>query len=166
MKTKHISIFFLTAVSIFLFACPYKSKVPIDAETVKIKPELIGKWVKNTDIEKEKPAFFIISELSKTKYQFTKNEYSTYDSTYKLTNYTVYFSLIENVEFMNMQEENGEDFLLYKIVSGNKEITLFEVTDNIDEQFTTSAELKAFIKKYMNLSFFYNKDEEKYVKVK
>jgi hypothetical protein len=35
------------------------------------------------------------------------------------------------------------------------------VTDNITEEFATPEELKAFIKKNMELSFFYNKDDEK-----
>jgi uncharacterized membrane protein YkgB len=43
---------------------------------------------------------------------------------------------------------------------------LYELTDNIDEKFTESQKLKEFVKKNMHLSFFYNKDEKKYVKVK
>lgn len=63
-----------------------------------------------------------------------------------------------------MQQDGKGDYYLYRIDMGNGEFTLFELTDNIDEKFNTSAELKAFVKKNMGLSFFYNKDEERYLK--
>ena len=45
-------------------------------------------------------------------------------------------------------------------------ITVFEVTDNIDEKFDDSEDLKEFVSKYKDLSFFYNKDEETYLRGK
>jgi hypothetical protein len=46
-------------------------------------------------------------------------------------------------------------------VKGEDRIKLKGVTDNITEEFASSAEFRAFIAKYENLSFFFDKDEEK-----
>ena len=116
------------------------------------------------DQEKENPEFFVIKELNDHKYNIIKNEYNTYDSAYKEKIYISHISKIDDLSFMNMQENGKGDYFLYKIVLNQGEFSLYEVTDNIDEKFNTSQELKAFIKKHMHLSFFYNKDEEKYIK--
>jgi hypothetical protein len=53
-------------------------------------------------------------------------------------------------------------YYLYRVEkkSDGGRVKLRAVTNNITETFATSAELKAFIKKNMELSFFYNKDDE------
>ena len=96
------------------------------------------------------------------KYMVVNNEYSSYDSTYTKTNYIAHLSIIDNLFFLNMRHDI--DYHLHRIDFLDGEFALFEITDNIDEEFSDSDELKAFIKKYMHLSFFYNKDENKYVK--
>ncbi|HKC68016.1 MAG TPA: hypothetical protein VKG26_07280, partial [Bacteroidia bacterium] len=84
-----------------------------------------------------------------------------------VTVYTGFLSNIDDTRFMNVTEEDGSSakkYYLYKITvstSGAK-ATLIPVTENIDEKFANSAELKAYIKKYMALSFFYSKDEDEY----
>ena len=57
-------------------------------------------------------------------------------------------------------------YYLYKIdmQSGASFIKLLPVTENIDEKFTSSAELKKFIEKNKSLSFFYDKDENSFIK--
>jgi virulence-associated protein VagC len=47
--------------------------------------------------------------------------------------------------------------------SGSK-LTLAPVTENIDEKFASSEEIKAFFKKNMAMSFFFDKDEDVYIK--
>jgi len=164
MKTKLFSALLLGVLCVLMTACPYTSTVPIDSQSVKIKQELIGKWVKSADLSNEKPSFYDIQKLNDTKYKIVNNEYNTYDSTYTITNYFGHLSLIDQTIFLNMQKDGTGDYYLYKIAIGSNEFTLFEVTDNIDEKFNTSAELKAFIKKNMALSFFYNKEEVTYIK--
>lgn len=59
------------------------------------------------------------------------------------------------------------NYYLYKMdvsPSGSR-ITLSAVTENIDEVFTSSAELKAFIQKNMKHSFFFEKEEEVYLRL-
>jgi hypothetical protein len=162
---KLIIPFVLMAAMIILFtACPYSSSVPIDNPSVKVDRNLLGKWVKSSDQTTEHPTFFVIDQLDNFKYNIVKNEYNSSDSTYTKTAYVAYISKIDNLSFLNMQQDGKGDYYLHRIDLGNGEFSFFEVTDNIDEKFTTSEELKAFVKKYMNLSFFYNKDEEKYKK--
>ena len=71
---------------------------------------------------------------------------------------------IEGITFMNMQKDGTGDYYLHRVELKDKVMTFIEVTENIDEKFNTSAELKAFVTKYMNLSFFYTKEEVQYTK--
>ncbi len=162
-------ITFLTLTISFLLiltACPYASKVPIDQPNMKIDKKLIGKWVKLDDLNKKKPNYFQISVATNKQYNVVKYEYQSSDSAYKEVKYVSHMSKIGDNKFFNMQKDGTGDYYLYKIVLKGDKFTLFEVTDNIDEKFENSEELKNFIKKYMHLSFFYNKDEKTYAKEK
>lgn len=154
----------MTSFVILFSACPYASSVPIDNPSVKVDKNLLGKWLKASDQSAENPTFYEINQLDPYKYNIVKNEYNTYDSAYTKTAYVGHISKIDNILFLNMQQDGKGDYYLHRINVGESEFTFIEVTDNIDEKFNTSEELKAFIKKYMNLSFFYNKDEERYTK--
>jgi len=164
MKKFLVPLMIMVSVVMLFTACPYTSSVPIDNPSVKVDKNLLGKWVKNSDQTAENPTYYLISQLDNFKYNIVKNEYNSYDSAYSKTNYVGYISKIDNISFMNMQQDGKGDYYLHRIDLANSEFSFIEVTDNIDEKFNTSEELKAFVKKYMNLSFFYNKDEEKYTK--
>jgi hypothetical protein len=164
MKKIIVPFLVLTSFVILFTACPYTSSVPIDDPSVKVDKNLIGKWEKFSDQTNEHPTFFVISSIGDLKYNIIKNEYNSTDSSYTKTIYVSHISKVDNLNFLNMQQDGKGDYYLYKIELGNSEFKLYEVTDNIREKFNTSADLKAFIKKNMNLSFFYNKDEEKYIK--
>ena len=66
---------------------------------------------------------------------------------------------------MNVYEQDySEDrkYYFYRMEKKSEDRIKFKaVTDNITEEFATAEELKAFVKKHMELSFFYNKDDEK-----
>ncbi|MFN8258310.1 MAG: hypothetical protein U0W24_21655 [Bacteroidales bacterium] len=162
MKKSVIQYSILMLIAAILMACPYASQVAIDNPGVKVQNSLLGKWIKAGDESNPNPNYFVITKFDDFKYKISKNEYNSYDSTYKETVYISHISKIDNLQFINMQQDGTGDYYLYKIITGDNDFTLFEVTDNIDEKFASSAELKSFIKKNMNLSFFYNKDEEKY----
>jgi hypothetical protein len=164
MKKTIIPLMMIAAIVVLFTACPYTSGVPIDNPSVKVDKNLFGKWVKTSDQTNENPTYFVITNIGDLKYNIIKNEYNSYDSAYSQTIYVSHISKIDNLSFMNMQQDGKGDYYLYRIDLGSGEFTLFELTDNIDEKFNTSEELKAFIKKNMNLSFFYNKDEERYIK--
>jgi hypothetical protein len=164
MKKKLIPFALMALIAIVFTACPYASVVPIDAPSVKVDKNLLGKWIKQSDQSSENPTFYEIGKLDDFKYNIVKHEYNSYDSAYSKTTYVAHISKIDNYSFMNMQQDGQGDYYLHRIDLGDKAFSIFEVTDNIDEKFNNSAELKAFIKKNMSLSFFYNKDEEKYAK--
>jgi len=145
-----------------LMGCPYESKVPISSPSVKVDHSLLGQWVKIKDSENEHPDFFEITQLNDMKYKIAKNTFSTTDSAYKAEDYIAHTTKIENTTFLNM-ERDGK-FYLHKLEQNGNTFKLYEVTDNIDEQFDNSDDLYAFVKQYMKLSFFYNKDEEAYKK--
>ncbi len=162
---KHTTLFTLTFVILLvLTACPYASKVPIDEANLEIDKQLIGKWIKSSDFKKKKPDYFQISDNGDKHYLIVEFEYQSSDSTYKEVQYVAHISKIDNNSFLNMQKDGVGDFYLYKIELKANKFKLFEITDNIDETFNTSEDLRNFIKQYMHLSFFYNKEEQLYVR--
>ncbi len=163
MKTKIILMSLISAMLI-LTACPYQSSVPISEANQKLDKKLMGKWIKESDMEAENPEYFEIQPIDKYKFNIVKFEYQTSDSTYKETKYLTHITKIDDNVFLNMQENGAGDYFLHKIDLQGDKFILYEVTDNIDEKFNTSAELYDFVKKNMNLSFFYNKDETTYIR--
>lgn len=147
-----------------LTACPYQSKVPISQPEEKIDKALMGDWISTSELEYDNPTYYSIDKFSKVKYEVVENSYSSYDSTYTEKKYFMHSSTLGDRTFMNVQEANGGDYYLHYIELGDNEFTLFEVSENIDEQFTSSADLKGFVEKNMHLSFFYSKSEVKYIK--
>ena len=166
MKKTTIPIFILFVFIIFLSACPYESTVPVDAPNSKINKAILGKWVKPDDADKENHNYYDISKVDNFKYNIVDFEYNTSDSTFKQTKYLAHLTAVKDLFFLNMKKEDEGIYYIHKIDIGKDTFTLFEVTDNIDEKFTDSKDLKAFVEKNMHLSFFYNKDEIKYVKEK
>ncbi len=163
MKTKIILMSLISAMLI-LTACPYQSSVPISEANQKLDKKLMGKWIKESDMEAKNPEYFEIQPIDKYKFNIVKFEYQTSDSTYKETKYLTHITKIDDNVFLNMQENGAGDYFLHKIDLQGDKFILYEVTDNIDEKFNTSAELYDFVKKNMNLSFFYNKDETTYIR--
>ncbi len=147
-----------------LLGCPYSSKVPVDQPNEKINNNLLGKWINAKDVAKDKPEYYQIADAGNNMYKISKFRYNSSDSSYREDKYMCHTSKIGDNLFLNMQPNDSKVYYLYRIDLKNNRFTLYEVTDNIDEEFNNSEELKAFIKKYMHLSFFYNKDEKAYVK--
>ncbi len=156
-------IWFLPFV-LFLTGCPYSSDVPIDEPKEKVNKDYIGKWVKVSSSNKENPKYYQVTEKDDKLYIFEEFTYNSTDKKYNSDKYTGHTSTLGSVVFLNL-EKNGK-YYFYKIELSNdkKYFKLYEVTDNIDEKFNNSTDLKAFFDKYKDLSFFYNKDEEKYEK--
>ena len=155
---------FLLSVVVLLTACPYTSDVPISEANEKLDKQLYGKWIKESDKDSENPEFFSITQAEKYKYRIEKNEYSSSDSSYEATVYISHTSTLGDYIFINMQENGEGEFYLYRIDMEDDAFTLFEVTDNIDEKYTNSTDLRTFVDKNKDLSFFYNKDEVKYIR--
>ncbi|HLO37786.1 MAG TPA: hypothetical protein VK173_04830 [Lacibacter sp.] len=164
---KLMQLFTMAACCFLLMGCPYETEVPISEPSVKFPAELLGKWEPQSSSDEiitiKKKTDYIVSIIN------TKKEPKEDD---KPEEYEAYLSEVDAVKFLNISElseqGSGAKFYLYKMeVSANgSRITLNAVTENIDEQFSNSAELKAFIQKNMHLSFFYEKEEEIYQRSK
>ncbi|RXK60602.1 hypothetical protein ESA94_09060 [Lacibacter luteus] len=152
-------------VSFALTGCPYESTVPIDKPAVKFPENLFGKWEpKNSGEElftiKKKNDWVVY--ISKTK-KDPKPEDSPEE-------YEAFLSEVNAVWFLNVSNKTDksspESYCLYKmqVAANGSQITLSAVTENIDEQFSNSAELKAFIEKNMQLSFFFDNEEDIYLR--
>lgn len=163
--TAVISLFFL----VILFAgCPYSSSVPIDEGTVKVPSQLEGKWISKSDQESENPTYYTITKDDKTHATALKYEYSSSDSAYESVTYHLTFSDVGGDIFMNAIEEGGSSYSLYKFLldESTEEITTYEVTDYIKESFNTSKELKDYILKNKDVSYFFTNTVDTYVRMK
>lgn len=165
MKNQILRFAALASIMMLVTACPYQSKVPITPAEEKVNKKIFGEWISDADMEVENPTYYRIKKFNKTKYDVVEFSYSSYDSIYKETQYWMHSSTVGERTFMNIESAGSSDgFYLYYIEIGDKEFTLFEVSENIDEQFTSSLDLKKFVEKHMDLSFFYSKSETKYIK--
>ncbi len=144
----------LLALAVLLGGCPYESNVVIDEPSIKINDALLGKWKKEGDDF----VTYKVTQHSKYSYRIEKQEQGKKDSEI----FIAHFSHVDDQQFLNLSRlgEDGGYYLYMAILNSNKEIRLREVTENITENFTESASLKAFISKHKGLSFFYNKGED------
>lgn len=153
-------IFPLLCLAMLLGGCPYSSEVPIDTASVKIDTKLLGKWETKTSSDK----VFVVAKMDDYHYAIEKKDIKGGDSDL----YVAYISNIGTDRFLNVKDadEYSKTYYFYKvdISSTGVKATLLPVTENIDEKFTASTELKAYFEKYKSLSFFFGKDEDVYIK--
>jgi hypothetical protein len=150
------------ALSLVFMGCPYQAKVPIDDQT-NSKPDktLVGTWE-----EKGSDDYEWKVEITDGVYRIEKKNLKDGGDP---TIYKAFLSDVSGVTFMNVYEldeygsSSDRKYWLYRIEKKGEgdRVKMRAVTDNITEEFSTSADLKAFIKKNMEISFFYNKDDEK-----
>ena len=163
MKKIHYILSF-ALVSLLFMGCPYSSETPIDKPSVKIDNNLIGVW--GTDNESDSTKY-TVSKIDDFTYLIKKESTSSNETT--ITKYKGYLSDVGGTKFMNIWADDGSEtakYYFYKIefADNNKKFIMHEVTDNIQETFTSSDDLKKFIQANMNLSFFFNKDKNTYLK--
>ena len=155
MKKLH-RILFLIGICLSLTGCPYESGVPIDKPSVKINKEILGTW----EYSHNHGELFKVSQLDDFRYKIVKTKVNS-EST---DDYTAYTSIINGISFINLWESNtnetSQKYAFYKMQLESKDkIRLSEVTENIDEKFNSSEELKAFISINMKNSYFFGNNE-------
>ena len=98
------------------------------------------------------------------------NEFKIEKKNKKSGDATVYKGFLSDVKgtmFMNIYENGSASpsYYLYKVDFSTKgQVKLIGITENVKETFSSSEELKAFIEKYMSLSFFFDKSEDIFIK--
>lgn len=157
----------LLGIILLLAGCPYSSSVPIDGGTIPVPKKLEGKWVKVSDKDSENPTYFEITKEENSKAIALKYEFSSSDSIYESTKYHLTFSDVSGEIFMNVMEDGGSSYYLYKfsLDEATTELTTYEVTDYIKETFSSSEELKSFISKNKGVSYFFTNTIDSYVKM-
>ena len=160
---KIASILLFVSASVIFMGCPLGTEVAIDDKpSVKIIPSLIGVW----DARNSTDYTYTVSKVDEYNYKIEKKTISSGD----VSNYGGFISEVGGEKFFNIWEmaegSAAKMYYLYKLdmQGGDSFIKLLSVTENIDEKFTSSAELKKFIDKNKSLSFFYDKDEDSYIK--
>lgn len=154
-----LALFCLTASSMMFMGCPYESKIPLDsAEKSKMDKALVGKWE-----EKSSDDYIWHCAVDGNQYRIEKK--SVDDPNDEPTVYIGWLTDVGGVPFMNIYERtysSDKEYMIYRMEKKNDDRIKFKaMTDNVTEEFTTSEEFKSFVKKNMELSFFYNKDDEK-----
>jgi hypothetical protein len=162
MKTKLLSYLFIIALVTIFYGCPYSSDIPVDSPKEDVMGKMLGKWAQTSEFEKENPTYYTVTKFDNFRYKIVESSYSTSDSAYTEKVWVAHTTTISGAPFLNMQELGQEKYDIYKLDITDTEFTMFEVTDNIDETFTNSGDFIKFIKKNMNLSFFYNASEKTY----
>ena len=153
---------------LILTACPYESKVPITEANKAINKTLLGNWYKDGEMDKKYPdEYYNIEAKDDNTYRIAKLEFNSEDSTYKEEIYISHLSNLKDkndkkYSFLNMRKDGK--YYLHRIKLSSERFVLYELTDNIDEEFDMNEELQDFVKQNMHLSFFYNKDEVTYYK--
>lgn len=157
----------ILTIAILLWGCPYKSPVALDNAVEKIDTNLIGKWVVESMLTMENPEYYVIGKWDSVHYEVEHYQYNEDENGYATKQYVGHTTRLEAITFMNLQQSGSKEFLLYRVdVMPGRTMTMYEVTDNIDEQFSNSKSMREFFLKHMKLSFFYNKDEVKLIKEK
>jgi hypothetical protein len=145
-----------------LGGCPYKSDIPMDTTGRKVNPAMVGTWEPRSNSGGDK---YVITKDNDFTYKIVKTtKNSTAPNIYK-----AYIVDLDGDAFLHVQDQGemaDKAFYIYKVSlnPGGDRATLYPVTDNITEKFATGEEMKAFIKKYKSLSFFYDKTTEEYIK--
>lgn len=160
MKSAKFAVLF-GALSLVFMGCPYESKYPVDdASNAKVDKANTGDFEERSEEE-----YTYNFKIEGNKYKIVKKKKSGDDEP---TKYVGFVSNIGgDVEYLNVYEETESSssdpkYYIYKLENkGGDRLKLKGVTDNITEEFANSAELRAFIKKYQDISFFFDKDEEK-----
>jgi hypothetical protein len=159
MFKKSILFTSLFAGLILLWGCPYTSIVPLGKPIELIRPELIGSWMPENELNQENPTYYTIEKFDTVRYAIAHYQYNADAKDYSIKNYVAHTTSLEGLLFLNMNESGTQQYSLHRIDLVPSGFNLFEVTDNIDEKFETSADMQEFFIKNMRLSFFYNKDE-------
>lgn len=160
-----VSASILIIAALLLAGCPYSSSVPLSEPSEAVDPGLYGKWLK--DSGDENPDYYDIEEIDGISFNLTKFTWDSEALEYSMdTRYTSWFTTIGDVRFINIEDvDDPGTYYFYKLEMPTADsFVLFEVTDNIDEEFTDSDEIYEFFDAYKHLSFFYNTDEETYLR--
>lgn len=156
-----LSIASLLATGFLFSGCPYESEVPIDAPSVKTNASLLGDWVRK---DEDNEVHYLITAKDDFTYAIAEENQQSGE----VNQYTAHASVVKGVTLINLKPHvSGENtkYTFYRLtITSENEFTLADISENVDEQFTSSTELRKFISSNMNKSFFYSKEELTFIR--
>jgi len=161
--------FGIISLSFLFMGCPYETKVNLEENpTEKVNSAYLGTFEKKGSttyryvVSKKSANLYTIQEVKNSDNK-VNYEYEGYTTTIKGTPFLITW---KTKSYSSEYTKDNAKFYIYKIGANSSGtiIKLYELTDNIDEEFETAAELKAFLGKYKDLSFFFKKKTLKYYK--
>lgn len=162
MKTlKNLLLF--VPLALLLTGCPYNAEIALDEKpAVKVDERLIGSWEQKSS---SSDYVYTVTKKDDFTYVFVKENTKSGDK----QTYNAFTTDIDGTKFLSLWQINEYDskpsYYFYKLViEKDYLIKMVSVTENIDEKFETSAQMRDYFKKNMHLSFFYDKTEEEYIK--
>ncbi len=146
----------LGLVSLTFMGCPYESTVTITTTPGEaVDKQILGVWSKPSE-----NYVYTITGNDANSYKIEKvNDKKEITDTYEMK-----IEVVNGVKYATVKDLAKDGYYLNKITIKANKIILEEVTENITERFTNSAELYAFISKHQGLSFFFEKLEDTYIK--
>ena len=186
MQRRRTPFFLMSTMAIWVLTtgCPYESTTPISVQGSQVPSKILGTWLDTSTLDEpdDEQTTFEISTDSNNRIIVTKHETDTEGEKSETTYYghltlvgDMYFANIENLEDAEMgleddwaYEDEQDDWMeeteplysLFGLEIMGKRMRIRPVTSNISESFDSSDELKRFIEKHKDLSFFYNNDDE------
>lgn len=162
MKSLKILLLFVP-LTLLLTGCPYNAEIALDEKpAVKVDERLIGSWEQKSS---SSDYVYTVTKKDDFTYVFVKENTKSGDK----QTYNAFTTDIDGTKFLSLWQINEYDskpsYYFYKLViEKDYLIKMVSVTENIDEKFETAAQMRDYFKKNMNLSFFYDKTEEEYIK--
>jgi len=145
-------------------ACPYKSDVALDAKPIQsIKKEVLGVYEKKGSSSYT----YTVEKENDNIYKFIRTSTSE-TSKSKPSEYFGFTSTIDGETYLQMYRQSKYSskkvYYLYRMSlnKSNTILSLEPLSEHIKEAFTSSKDLRAFIAKYKDLSFFFGKEEKYY----
>jgi hypothetical protein len=145
-----------------LMACPYESPYPLDSvPKVKFDSSIIGTYINSHDDS----TLYEVSAVDSFTLKITSR--CSADSIER--SYNAYLSKIGSTTFINCEQPSffgARNYCFYKVVSSDSDFVFYPVSDQIENSFSSSTDLRAFFNKNKDLSFFYTNSIDRYVKIK
>ena len=172
-----IKLLGLILISIVLQGCPYDSKVPASEEPIEIPKNILGKWVESDELGSANEKFFLVSRPSRNSMLINKISYTASDENYDTTSYSGQLCKIKGQLFLSLKnqtplgeqtspfEEEEKKYFIYRVRPYYDYFKLDELSNHIQEQFESSAELRKYIEVHIDNEIFYNARSTTYIKM-
>lgn len=142
----------LVCSSVFIFGCPYTSKVPVSGPQNLPDSGITGAW----KLQGSRNTFFHV-ETQGSMYRIERLNLSG-TGRYVYKGWT---TVVSNVVLLNLKDgERNPDYMLYKIeIISHDHIVVTSVSERNDTQFNTSEKLEAYLRENINEPWLFDSND-------